>query len=127
MRPLDQIVRSRIGFFEFLQERWPIYLQRAIASERGMKETPEPYGLRYGGPVDLPFDHDDVRVYVDNLFTEGMLAPTGTVSKTAVRGTWMAVGVDGAETADNLDRLEEARSAFGGRSSRPTSHSRPVV
>jgi hypothetical protein len=105
--PLDQIVRSRIGFFEFLQERWPIYLQRAIANECGLQESPEPYDLRYGGPTDLPFDHDDVRVYVDNLFTEGMLAPTTTVSKAAVRGTWMAAGVDGAGSADNLDRLEK--------------------
>lgn len=104
--PLDQIVRHRTGFFEFLQERWPIYLKRTVAGERGLKETPEPYDLRCGGPTDLPFDHDDVRVYVDSLFTEGLLEPTRAVAKAAVRGTWMAVGVDGTESADNLDRLE---------------------
>jgi len=105
--PLDQIVRHRTGFFEFLQERWPIFLQRAIAGERGLKETAEPYDLRYGGPTDLPFDHDDVRVYVDNLFTEGMLTPTTLVAKAAVRGTWMAAGVDGAGAAGNLERLDK--------------------
>lgn len=105
--PLDQIVRSRVGFFEFLQERWPMYLQRAISRESGLRETAKPYDLRYGGPAELPFDHDDVRVYVDNLFTEGMLTRTTTVAKAAVRGTWMAAGVDGSEPADNLDRLEK--------------------
>ncbi|MFO1153057.1 MAG: BREX-3 system phosphatase PglZ [Rhodospirillales bacterium] len=105
--PLDQLVRSRVSFFEFLQERWPIFLQRAIASERGLKETAEPYDLRYEGPTGLPFDHDDVRVYLDNLFTEGMLAPTRTVAKSAVCGTWMAAGVDGTGAGDHLNRLEK--------------------
>src|SRR5207247_2070049 len=79
--PLEAIVPSRVKFFEFLEERWPIFLQRRFpAGPDGFREDPEAYNLRQHlrqtGPADLPFDHEDVRVYMDNLFTDGLLAPT---------------------------------------------------
>ena len=99
--PLDQIVPSRASFLEFLQERWPIFLRRKLdAKAGGMREEPPPADLRYSGPKDLPFDHDDVRVYIDNLFTDGLLLPTRSISRALVQGTWMAVGVAGSEDAD---------------------------
>ena len=62
---------------------------------------PEGEALRYSGPV-LPFDHDDVRVYIDNLFTDGLLIPTQDLASSLVEGTWMAVGVAASEDADHL-------------------------
>ena len=41
-------------------------------------------GLKFKGPSTLPFDHDDVRVYLDNLFSEGFLQP---VTVPAARAT----------------------------------------
>ena len=84
--PLDQIVPSRANFLEFLQERWPIFVRQRLASPAsGLREEAEPYDLQFSGPEDLPFDHDDVRVYVDNLFTDGLLAPAGGISRFACR------------------------------------------
>jgi len=105
--PLDQIVPSRACFLEFLQERWPLFVKRKAspASSSRVAEPEEPYGLRYPGPTDLPFDHDDVRVYIDNLFVDGLLAPTDAVPKTSVEGTWYEVGVGGDEASDKVGRV----------------------
>src|SRR6266496_1954471 len=106
--PLDQIVPSRAIFLDFLHERWPIFVRQKLeGQEGGVREGPEPYDLQYSGPKDLPFDHDDVRVYMDNLFTDGLLVPTSSVPRSLVQGTWMAVGVAGSETADNISRFRK--------------------
>jgi hypothetical protein len=106
--PLDQIVPSRANFLEFLQERWPIFVrQRLTSPASGVREEGEPYDLHFSGPVDLPFDHDDVRVYVDNLFTDGLLAPVGGISRSLVAGSWMAVGVAGSVGADQTSRFRK--------------------
>jgi hypothetical protein len=106
--PLEAIVPSRVKFFEFLQERWAIFLQRQFPQgPDGLREDSEAYDLHQPGPADLPFDHEDVRVYMDNLFTDRLLAPTSGISRSAVLGTWMAVGVVGAPTEDETERLRQ--------------------
>src|SRR5262249_30143173 len=92
--PLEQIVPSRASFLAFLQERWPIFLQQKLSlPSGGISGATAGYALRYAGPAELPFDHDDVRVYLDTLFTDGVLTRTRTVEPSLVEGTWMAVGV----------------------------------
>jgi len=104
--PLDAIVPDRASFLAFLEERWPLFLKAQAAKRTGVSEVlSEPYGLRFPGPVDLPFDHDDVRVYIDNLFVEGHLAPTNAVPKATVKGSWMALGVAGDVEEDAKVRL----------------------
>jgi hypothetical protein len=106
--PLDQIVPSRASFLEFLQERWPIFMHQRLASRAGgLSEEAEPCDLRLSGPKHLPFDHDDVRVYIDNLFTDGLLVPTSSVSRALAAGSWMAVGVAGSEGADQASRFRK--------------------
>ncbi len=77
--PLETLVADREAFFAFLQERWPIFLDREAAKgTSGVREDEKPYGLAIEGPVDLPFDHHDIRVYIDNLFVEGLLHSVST-------------------------------------------------
>lgn len=71
--PLESIVLNDASFYFFLQERWPIHLAGSPQTETS-KERRLEYGLRYSGPDLLPFDHPDIRVYIDNLFLEGKLA-----------------------------------------------------
>ena len=120
--PLDQILPSRASFLEFLQERWPIFLQdRLVSQNGGLREEPEPYDLQFTGPKNLPFDHDDVRVYVDNLFTDGLLTPTNRVSRSLVEGTWMAVGVAGSQSADDTSRFRRLLELLHSNSPSPSS------
>jgi hypothetical protein len=116
--PLESIVPNRAQFFDFLQERWPIFLERhqddgpdRLHEEacRYGAENSRPVaapGLRQPGPADLPFDHDDIRVYIGDLFTDGLLIPTSTLSRSTVQGTWMAAGVAGTSD-DQTERLRK--------------------
>ena len=105
--PIETIVPDREAFFSFLQERWPLFLDRLAGDAKAsLQEEDEPYGLKIKGPADLPFDHDDVRVYIDNLFVEGMLRPVSHRSSSTLSGEWATAGIRTDPAADNLRRLE---------------------
>ena len=55
--PLAQIVPDREAFFAFLQERWPIFLDRQSSGAVAVHESTQRYGLAFHGPAELPFDH----------------------------------------------------------------------
>jgi len=104
--PLEVIVTDRNAFFAFLQERWRAYLDR-LASGRGraVQEDAARYGFKYEGPVDIPFEHDDVRVYIDNLFTEGLLRPVSHPDASKMAKTWAAAGLQLDPHKDRLRRM----------------------
>lgn len=103
--PLEFIVPSRTAFWEFLNERWPLYVQISKGGTNDLKETANE--LKYRGPALLPFGHDDVRVYIDNLFEDGLLTPVEWDWNHALNEKWIRVGLLGNK-AENLElRLEE--------------------
>ena len=107
--PLEAIVPSREAFLAFLQERWPVFLDRMAESEPGAQQIvrDEPgSALAFPGPVDLQFDHDDIRVYMDNLFLEGHLQPVEHPCAKSLSKTWLAVGIRTNERADRDRRLD---------------------
>lgn len=107
--PLSTIVPNRETFFAFLQERWPRFLAKKVAPAKplGVAEPEGEYGLHVPGPLDLPFEHDDVRVYIDNLFVEGVLAPVA--APPGLPTGWWTVGTLRENTPENqrnrFDRL----------------------
>ena len=108
--PLERLVLSREDFFTFLQERWPVFVKRQQATHSGVATEPVP--LSVPGPSDIPFDHDDVRVYIDSLFLDGLLFPTDVLPKAAVEGTWVTVGVRGDEVEDAQVRFARLGNAI---------------
>ena len=167
--PLEAILPDRDAFFAFLQERWPLFLDRLAGNagnggpqdlgrlagnaggggsqaldrlagnvgggdrqgaetrrpaqtsrttscntgDGGRQEVEGTPGLAIGGPADLPFDHEDVRVYIDNLFVEGMLRPVSHESGTALREAWAAVGIRIDLDADRRRRLRRLAETVG--------------
>jgi hypothetical protein len=104
--PLETLVSDREAFFAFLQERWPIFLDREAAKgTSGVCEDKKPYGLSIEGPVELPFDHHDIRVYIDNLFVEGLLHSVSHDHADALSKTWVGIGVRTAPIEDRSRRL----------------------
>ncbi len=104
--PLETLVADREAFFTFLQERWPIFLDReATKGTSGVREDEKLYGLTIEGPVDLPFDHHDIRVYVDNLFVEGLLHSVPHDHADALSKTWVGIGIQTAPIEDRFRRL----------------------
>ena len=104
--PLDAIVSDRDAFLAFLQERWTVFLDRSAQSESDVSEDVGHYALTYPGPIHLPFDHDDVRAYVDSLFLERQLRAIPHGQAASLSETWVAVGLRTDETADGLRRME---------------------
>ena len=112
--PLEAIVPDREAFFSFLQERWPPFLDRLAGNTGdGPGDAGGSVGLALEGPAALPFEHDDVRVYIDNLFVEGMLTAVPHEAGDTLRGTWAAVGIRFDPEADRLRRLEGLMGAVG--------------
>lgn len=104
--PLEQLISDREAFFAFLQERWSIFLDRQAARGLPMtREREQGYTLVVPGPIDIPFDHDDVRVYLDNLFTEGLLQPVSHDHASALSKRWVSIGIKTQELEDKSRRL----------------------
>ncbi|MEP9410243.1 MAG: BREX-3 system phosphatase PglZ [Candidatus Brocadia sp.] len=106
--PLERIVSDREAFFEYLQERWPIFLEgltsgeASIVSEKGLTDN-----LKYPGPPAIPFDHDDIRIYIDNLFLEGMLHPVQHPKSDMLSKMWVVSGIRVDTELDALRRLQK--------------------
>lgn len=90
--PLSEIVPDDEAFFAFLQERWPLFLSR-IGSANQVREDSPAYGPKYPGPDRLPFDHQDIKVYIDNLFLEGKLTPVEAKDIEVDAGSWVCSGI----------------------------------
>ena len=112
--PLEAIVPSRDAFFAFLQERWPLFLDRLAGNAGdGPRDAIGSSDFELEGPPDLPFDHDDVRVYIDNLFLEGMLSAVPHEAGNALRDEWAGVGIRTDPEADRARRLAGLMEAVG--------------
>ena len=92
--PLDRIVGSREAFLAFIQERWPLFVAAKLGGGPATGKTGEHRDGDFAlpGPAFLPLDHEDVRVYVDNLFLEGYLEPIDPPGLIADPG-WLAAGL----------------------------------
>lgn len=88
--PLEKIIPNRDAFFAFLNERWPLFVRRTLVGEAA---APAATDLRIPGPLELPFDHGDVRVYIDNLFQEGLMEPAEGFDAVQAPEAWMRVGL----------------------------------
>jgi hypothetical protein len=105
--PLDRIVPDRTAFLAFLQERWPLFLEQLEAeSDAGVHEKLEDYGFELPGPLSLPFDHDDVRVYIAALFQEGLLKPVPFSRNESLEQSWVQAGIENDKTAEKLNRFD---------------------
>jgi PglZ domain len=104
--PLEEIVPDDESFFVFLQERWPIFLDNFL-SEIEAPEKPSETNFKYQGPDVLPFDHQDIRVYIDNLFIEGKLTPVHKPEINIKKHSWIRSGI--AESGGAYDDIRTAR------------------
>ena len=102
--PLCEIVPDDEAFFAFLQERWSVFLSRLGSVNQVREDSPE-YGLKYPGPDHLPFDHQDIKVYIDNLFLEGKLTPVAATDIEVDAGSWVRSGIAMAGVDDEELRV----------------------
>ena len=104
--PLSRIIPAREEFFAFLQERWPAFLDRMTAPSAVREDSPPvPYEIQIPGPIRVAFDHDDVRIYVDHLFQEGVLKPVPHPGSERLAGSWVMIGISTDPAADRARRV----------------------
>ena len=77
----------------------------AREAEQGVADKKSTYEFNIPGPVEVPFDHQDVRVYVDTMFLEGIFRPVEHELAQKLSATWAAVGVRINAEADRMRRL----------------------
>lgn len=111
--PLGTIVPDREAFLAFLQERWEYFIQQKSSQQiASLQENRGVFNPVYPGPVDLPFEHHDVRVYLDTLFLDGLLEPVDHPQSQALSETWVSLGVRIDPEADRIKRLEKLYSSL---------------
>ncbi len=99
--PLEILFSDRNSFFSFLQERWPIFLERV----RDGGEHKGQHRLTIPGPQDIPFESSDVRVYIDTLFLEGLLQPVESAVAPEKENDWFLVGIRRDPRKDRVNRF----------------------
>jgi PglZ domain len=113
--PLETIVPDREAFFTFLQERWPSFVIKWLKTNSEFQfpaSQDDSVEMEPPNVPDLPFDHDDVRVYIDNLFLEGFLKPMDIVEVAGVSpsekllSSWIVVGVHTDQASDHARRVK---------------------
>lgn len=102
--PIDIIVSDDKAFFSFLQERWSVFLDRLSHGNQIIRETPD-YNLKYAGSNVLPFNHEDIRVYIDNLFVEGKLTPVRKSDIDIEDHSWIKSGIFETRNIDDKIRI----------------------
>lgn len=106
--PLSEIVPDDEAFFAFLQERWPLFLSRLGSANHVREDSPESglkSSFRYSGPDHLPFDHQDIKVYIDNLFLEWKLIPVEAKGIEVDAGSWVRSGIATSGVDDDELRI----------------------
>jgi len=89
--PLEMIIPDEAAFYAFVQERWLPFLQSHRSTK--LQNRGSEHVLVYPGPDRLPFDHYDIRFYIDNLFVEGKLAPVRLTGEVHQPEAWMRSGI----------------------------------
>lgn len=87
--PLETILHDRKAFLAFLQRHWSEYVDSLADKSK---------------TCFVPFGHEDVRVYIDNMFLEGTLTP---ISRDDVSNLpkWVLTGVSHDAKANSVARF----------------------
>ena len=106
--PLEEIVPDRERFLAFLQANWPRFLELYAAARSGERIRQLP-----SAKLDLPFDSEDVRTYIDNYFVEGLLTPVSHPELGSDRAGWVRIGIAAADPQELLtERFEKLRCSL---------------
>lgn len=94
--PLADILTSREKFLRFLQDEWKLFL--ASLSDKSQQSR-------------VPFNHEDVRAYIDTFFLDGSLTPVDREDVTDLPA-WVMTGVAHDPRADAVRRFRRLREKF---------------
>ncbi|HCG8167973.1 TPA: BREX-3 system phosphatase PglZ [Vibrio parahaemolyticus] len=100
----SKLIPHRAEFFAFLQSQWLLYLDTQVIHNK-VRETGGTYPSTR---LIIPFDDQDIRVFVDNLFAEGLLKAVEIEGLPTEHWAWVGV-ISNSEHSD-LIRFEHLLS-----------------
>ena len=86
--PVAKLAGDPKVFWRFLQERW----RRYIAGKLGESESSQA-AAEIRGPIEIPFDDPELRIYIDMLFIDNFLEPIPVTGTSVGSSEWWSVGV----------------------------------
>lgn len=88
--PLRQLFESKPALLRTVQDAWYRYLSsHGVTGTRIGEPSPAELQLR----VEIPFEHPDVRVWIDSMFLDGLLHPLSVQGMPTSIPEWAKVGV----------------------------------
>lgn len=104
---MDQIITDRSVFFKFLNEHWALYIQSVAKVKSDISSDSDfPCGFTHPRSFEIPFGHDDIKIYIDKMFQEGLLVPVKDFSVHNLPEEWMRVGVQGNNQENKMVRFK---------------------
>jgi hypothetical protein len=89
---LSNVLYDKHVFFDFLQSQWGIYLNslklQTLKESNDIVKDPN-----YQAAMQIPFEHQDVRIYIDNYFQEGKLKAITNPGIDLTSYSWIACGI----------------------------------
>lgn len=80
----NTLVPNRSTFFDFLQQQWEMYLQSESLNTIANTSWPSEQLI-------VPFADSDIRVFIDNLFAEGIIKPVKADGLPAGHWAWFGI------------------------------------
>lgn len=93
----NKILPNRTEFFEFLQSQWLLYLQQKVSADN-VEDNALPKDR-----LVVPFGDQDIKVFIDNLFSDGMLK--AIEFEGLKEGDWEWIGVITEDNSRDYLRL----------------------
>ena len=93
----NKILPNRTEFFEFLQSQWLLYLQQKVGADN-VEDNALPKDR-----LVVPFGDQDIKVFIDNLFSDGMLK--AIEFEGLKEGDWEWIGVITEDSSRDCLRL----------------------
>lgn len=107
-QPIAKWLSSRSAFLRVVQDAWHRHLAELhVDSTRLSEPDPPPYGgYASNRPVEIPFDHTDVRTIIYSMFLDGSLHPLAVSGVPAGMPGWMKAGIV-EDVCSQFARVEE--------------------
>ena len=101
------LVPNKTVFFEFLQEQWEMYIQSQLLNVLADSKWPEKELI-------VPFADSDIRIFIDNLFADGILKPVQQDGLPVGHWAWVGIKKEQEITIETriFRLLKNAQKAF---------------
>ena len=102
--PLKDCVLNQASFLVFIQREWTKFIAYLDEPGSSVSEINQKWGQERNL---LPFDHPDIRVYIDNFFAEGLLTPTDCKHPANFHDSWLLIGLNTNPQQHLARRMEQ--------------------